>query len=237
MLDDIKIYEGNISKGKYNGHGLLYKDSLLHYEGYFKDNLKHGNGIIYYKDEKTIKCYGHFINNNLYYGANNYSSGELCFKGYFKNGYYKEGILLNKNGKIRFKGLFNKKGFYHGEVYDTNEKIIYIGRVLNNKPHGYGKRINNGIFECGIFFKGKLVSGEISLQKFNLKDKDGTIIAYGGIIDKKLYGDVSVLIDIRHGYYMDFIFFNNICCGYIKEELINYAKFRQFLKKEIINKK
>ena len=80
FFNEVK-YIGDMTDGKFNGHGELYLSDKLYYKGCFKDNLFHGKG----------RLYSNFC--DLY-------NGEF-FKGYV-NG---KGIVRWRNGNL-YKGQF-----------------------------------------------------------------------------------------------------------------------------------
>jgi len=64
----IKIYEGQIVEGKYNGEGVSYWDTTgsINWEGKWKNNQKHGKGKLY-DDTGNLICNCTFENDQMLY--------------------------------------------------------------------------------------------------------------------------------------------------------------------------
>ena len=71
------IFEGNYTKGKREGHGILVYENGDKYEGNFSNNVKNGEGIYYYKSGATWK--GHFDDDKMN-GEGTYSKNEKIIK-------------------------------------------------------------------------------------------------------------------------------------------------------------
>ena len=147
FYDDIK-YIGNVIDGKFNGSGKIFIRDKLYYEGFFKNNLFHGDGILY-------SNYCDYYNGKFYNGyANGYGEIRWC------NGISYKG-LITKN-LINGLGIYK---YYNGSYYDGNFK--------NGFKSGEGKYIC--IFENNIIvkiyskdWKNDLLNGKGEIQCKNM---------------------------------------------------------------------
>lgn len=138
------LYIGKLVDGKMEGKGTYVfsqeDGTELEYVGYFKEDMKHGNGV----------C--ELPNNCIYIGQ----WKDDVMDGIGKMIYSSEDEYLGnwKNGKKEGHGVYTWKNsgkyigeFKHGKMdgigicYDDNEFIIYEGEFKNNLPHGQGTYI------------------------------------------------------------------------------------------------
>ena len=135
---------------------IIYENGE-YYIGEILNGLKHGKGILYYKNG-TIKYDGNFIKDKYegigkyIYESSNYYIGEMLNG--LKHG---KGIEYYKNGDIKYDGNFvNDK--YEGEgKYIWEDGEYYIGQWVNDLRHGKGilYYTNGAIKYNGNFIKGK----------------------------------------------------------------------------------
>ena len=151
------LYEGEFTNGSKNGKGKLYDyDGCFIIEGNFKSDMP--DGVCSYS---------------------NLSSGKKYFMGMMKNGIpdgYGEhtnfmGITImgnQKNMKFNGKCKIYRKG-----------KLYYEGYMTNNRKHGYGKIIIDGIEWNGRFIHG-LMTGHYRTTFNNIETvgdfMDGTLV-------------------------------------------------------------
>ena len=113
FFNDVK-YIGDISDGKFNGHGELYLSERIYYKGNFKDNLFHGKGQL-------------FSNFCDIYNGN-------FFEGYV-NGH---GIVRWRNGNL-YKGQFEENLIHGFGIYEYNNGSRYKGNFVKGNRSGKGK--------------------------------------------------------------------------------------------------
>jgi hypothetical protein len=146
------IYKGDIKNFKKEGKGKE-KTNDFSYEGEFVNDMKHGNGKIFY-------------NNNGDYYEGQFSNGLITGKGFYKwknqHTYFGDFVC----GKMHGKGLYKwtDGNQYEGEYINNikegqgefkwNDGKIYKGRFENGKPHGKGLLTIKGITFDAIFDKG-----------------------------------------------------------------------------------
>lgn len=150
-------FEGEFIEGKLNGQGKSYmSDNIwftyghhytleiyLFYEGQFKDDCRHGEGVTYH------------------------SNGDIGSKGRFEKDMMVDGETYLPNSHTLFtKGTRNQFGL-HGEncsTYHENGTINEFGTFVNGKLHGYGKRYNmDGSCVTGQFNNGKLMEQDLGV--------------------------------------------------------------------------
>ena len=164
--EDNGYYFGNIENGKKNGFGIQYEFKLIHlnpistwltytctaqqlyrkpekyiqrrvYMGEWKDDLYHGDGILLYDNKYTYK--GKFINGKENVGELFYPSGELAYKGKWKNRVF-SGLGKLHSLKNTYIGNFQDgklNGF--GVLFNKDNELIYSGLWKNNIMSGIGK--------------------------------------------------------------------------------------------------
>ena len=146
------IYKGDIKNFKKEGKGKE-KTNDFSYEGEFVNDMKHGNGKIFY------------YNNGDYYEGQFYN-GLITGKGFYKwknqHTYFGDFVC----GKMHGKGLYKwtDGNQYEGEYINNikegqgefkwNDGKIYKGRFENGKPHGKGLLTIKGITFDAIFDNG-----------------------------------------------------------------------------------
>lgn len=143
-------YIGEIYKKKPNGLGI-FQDPLYKYEGYWKNGIQNGNGILY---EKGKKIYSGNWENGLWNGKGilYYPDGKKNYSGEFKNNFFHgEGTFYNKKGDKIYQGSFDKSKFSgFGYLFQSSLYKIFEGEFSNNKKNGFGTefdRNGNKIFE------------------------------------------------------------------------------------------
>ena len=146
------IYKGDIKNFKKEGKGKE-KTNDFSYEGEFVNDMKHGNGKIFY-------------NNNGDYYEGQFYNGAITGKGFYKwknqHTYFGDFVC----GKMHGKGLYKwtDGNQYEGEYINNikegqgefkwNDGKIYKGSFENGKPHGKGLLTIKGITFDAIFDNG-----------------------------------------------------------------------------------
>ena len=166
ILYNFEMYEKYIGYWKddmYHGEGILYDDTWfeIEYEGNFQYGEKHGKGTWYGVFEKYI---GEFENNKkqgygiIYYGD------EIMYFGMWKDDCYDgKGTLFTQNGTLSYHGDFKKNEMDgQGTFYYENGNIAYNGQVKDGKYNGYGEMFHPEtrlICFQGLFENGKYKRG------------------------------------------------------------------------------
>ena len=178
---------------EYEGYGKIFFENGEYYIGEFKNSLRNGKGICYYKNEKII-LFGDIVDDkfkgsgNIEYQLYDYYIGE--WKDGLRNG---KGIL-NFTNKCKYEGYWvDNKAEGNGKYNDINEDY-YIGQWKNNLPNGKGilynkngninyegdwvnnKKNGNGkiIFDNGDYYIGHF-KNDLQNEKGILYDKNGNI--------------------------------------------------------------
>jgi hypothetical protein len=154
MVDDNgrkREFEGEFNAGKKNGTGreVSYNGSV--YNGYWKNDKYHGQGIKTWAiDNKDIVLAGETLAKANYTYEGDYKEGEI-------NG---KGTLKNQNGEIIFEGEWKDNLLHKGTVkmpLKFNEEIIsYVGTINNGVPDGTG--VNN--YPNGDVYEGEWQDGK-----------------------------------------------------------------------------
>ena len=164
---------------KYTGLSKIYHEcGNLKYEGYFKNGLYDGSGIVYY------------TNGNLYYNTT-FSKGETV-AGHV--------IMYYQNGNLCYSGHWEKNQYNGlGKLYwDHPDKIIkYEGHFYNGKYHGEGtssKSLDITGNKYVIEFKGRWDMGEFRGIGLKIICYPNKKIHYQGAYDynnKRFHGTVE----------------------------------------------
>ena len=125
------------------------------YNGFFKNNKRHGQGVYKWKDGTTLN--GKFYNGNPSYGTYAFAMGD------------------------KYVGNFNSDWKRHGQgTYTWKNGNKYVGQWQNSKMHGQGtKTYKNGKIERGIWKNDKFtdLKSKSASSKNKIKAKD-TIKSY-----------------------------------------------------------
>jgi hypothetical protein len=164
LVNEGKYYGEKMNEMKHGRGIYLYEDEvedenknkktkeLRRYEGYWKKNEKHGEGILYYFDLQGKQ--------------------RERYKGTFKNGKrHGQGTLIFNYGLSKFKGIWKNDEKYHGTL--TTQSVTYVGYFQNDEYNGYGTiTYNEGTKETytGYFKNGKRHGfGETKNNDFSYK--------------------------------------------------------------------
>ena len=159
-------YESNYINGERNGHGKIYYNKILKFEGEYKEGKKDGmekeynlyNNLIFegeYKYDRKVK-------GKLYIKGTLEFEGEFLYnKKWNGKGYDKDGNILyeliNGNGKVK-------------EYYPSHDWLIFEGEYLNGRRNGKGKEYNKEgklIFE-GDYMYDQMWTGKLYDTKNNI---------------------------------------------------------------------
>ena len=147
----------NNNDDDFEDNGKLFYENGDFYIGQILNGLRHGKGILYYKNG-DIKYDGYFVKDK-YEGTGKFfwKDGNF-YDGQWLNGHkHGKGIEYYKNGKIKYDGDFvNDRAEGNGE-YIWEDGNSYIGQWLNGLKHGKGILFDkNGEIE----YEGNFVNGQ-----------------------------------------------------------------------------
>ena len=132
-----EYYTDSISK--YEGYGKFIYEDCSYYIGKFKNSLRHGKGIQYYK-KKTIAHFDHFNDNNELEGSRiiDYQTFDYYIGEWKEDLYNGKGKLYHKV-KANFIGDWIDNQFLQGigKFVDENGDY-YIGEWKNGLKNGKG---------------------------------------------------------------------------------------------------
>ena len=158
---DGDFYEGECGKfWKKNGYGvLLYANNGNRYVGMFENDMRHGDGTLFYQSGE--KYNGSWEKGNVHgKGTYHWPNGD-SYQGYWTNGkrdgkgqlYSIRGMVYDgewRNDQINGNGTYNYENGdrYEGEflngkkegkgVLNLFKSVTYDGEFLNDNAHGYG---------------------------------------------------------------------------------------------------
>ena len=151
LVNDKFIYDGQFKDGLFHGKGTIEFNSGCIYLGDFVDNIIEGEGRFIYDDGKYY--IGKFHNykrhgDGILFSKNN----EIIYQGTFVDDKYDgQGTLLLNEG-IHYIGDFkNGEKNGHGELYDKNNNIILEGQFYKDKPLGSYKFFKGKDYFIGEF--------------------------------------------------------------------------------------
>ena len=211
IFSNNRIFQGEFKFDNLNGFGYEFyskkvsnKFSNFLYEGFWRNGLKEGYGILHTEKINYLQKYSNgrliysimekFWNKNNYYGEYfnekfegfgilNYSNGDK-FEGWFKNDLKNgSGIYSWADGDFYVGKFVDDKREGKGKFYVKN-KIVYDGNWKNNNFNGFGKYFykNGNVFEG--FWKNGLKNGKGKMFYFKSKEwknenyKDDKLINY-----------------------------------------------------------
>ena len=163
-------YEGEIKDSKRDGYGKLILENGIYYIGQWKNDMKHGKGTLYKKDNSLI------------------------YEGDFENDKYNGFGQLNEENGDYYIGEW-KDGLKHGlgKMYNKKKNIIYEGNFENGMRNGIGKYFENkGKYYIGQWSDNK--KDEIGIE-INEKDNKQTYINYSNNSQKYFYSDDNYYIE------------------------------------------
>ena len=163
-------YEGEIKDNKRDGYGKLILENGIYYIGQWKNDMKHGKGTLYKKDDSLI------------------------YEGDFENDKYNGfGESIEENGNI-YIGQW-KDGLKHGlgKLYNKKNNIIYEGKFENGMRNGIGKYFENkGKYYIGQWSNNK--KDEVGIE-INEKDNQQIYINFNNNSQKYFYSDDNYYLD------------------------------------------
>ena len=162
-----KNTKANYSKRTKEENGIIRFESGNYYKGEEKDGIRHGKGILYYK------------NGNIFYEGD-----------WVDDSPEGNGKLIEENGNY-YIGQF-KKGLRHGKgkMYNKNGELTYEGDYVNDIEEGYGKKIiPSGSYYIGQFKQGKR-NGKGAMYK-----KNGELTYEGEFVDNAAEGHGKIIHD------------------------------------------
>ena len=143
FLNDIIIYnkdqyEGEFVNDKYEGKGKYNYEDGKYYIGEWKNGLRNGRGILYYKNG-NILYEGDFVNDKFEGNGKYIWEDGSYYIGLWKNGLCNgKGTEYNKNGEIVYEGDFINDKFEGIGHFIYEDGKYYIGQWNNNLPNGKG---------------------------------------------------------------------------------------------------
>ena len=186
-------FEGYFKDGVIEGQGMFYSKTLGYkYLGDFKNNKCHGNGKMIYEDKMIYE--GSFVEGykdgqgKLTFSEGVYYEGDFKKNNFDGKGkfVFNDGRNYNgdwKNNAMDGRGVFQWENGdkYNGE-YKNNIKEgngvysygcnLYDGSWVNNKPHGEGTLLCDGVRIEGYFRYGKIlemIDGKGASRELTLK--------------------------------------------------------------------
>lgn len=192
-----KEYKGGFKKGKKEGYGKEIYINGEYYLGYFKNDLKNGNGKLFNKFN-NIKIESIWVDNLVQdnkYIIEYYDNGNKKFEGEC-NGLNKDGTgkEYDYSEKLIFEGIFENDKRKSGKIH-YNGMIIFDGVFSNNEPLSGKFYYNNGIkiSECEVItFDNELInSNSIYKDRYLIGDDillfhdDGSIKFEGNLLKKR----------------------------------------------------
>ena len=153
--NDYILYEGDFSNGKLNGYGKCAYDNGNYYIGQFSNNLRHGKGTLFYKNN-SIKYEGDFIK-DLAEGNGKYiwEDGDYYIGQFYNNLRHGKGTEYYKNDKEKYIGDFIKNKYEGNGKYIWENGNYYIGQWVNGLKHGKGIIYSN---DNQIIYEGNFVN-------------------------------------------------------------------------------
>lgn len=147
-------YKGSWEKGQKSGLGFLqYPNHHVEYYGYWKNDMRNGQGVQYYEDAKYV---GNF-EDNLRHGTGDYIwKNGWIYKGQWNKGKCSGMGKLYKPGGVLFYDGFFDNFMRTGKGIQYNSNGMYEGNFKNNKANGFGVYT----WKSGVKFEGNWIGGK-----------------------------------------------------------------------------
>jgi hypothetical protein len=147
FLGGVRVYEGYWKDDLRHGEGKEYREGDLVFEGIWNKGVPWtGSGKVFSEDKKSefrgeIRE-GKRLKGSLITEGNLIYEGEFKCDGLARNDFNGKGKLY-KNNKLIFEGLFLSGNIWEGEgkVFDNNDQMVYEGQHKGGLHHGKGIRI------------------------------------------------------------------------------------------------
>lgn len=150
-FDDIYVgqFEGNIR----HGFGKLYYSNRSIYEGFWKNDKKHGNGVFMWKDGS--KYCGQFKEGVFHgHGRRIYSNGSYYDGEFLKGKKCGKGFMRFKNGDT-YEGEWDDDDMHGKGIYRWSTGDVFVGKFERDKRTGEGVlTMNNGEVIRGTWERG-----------------------------------------------------------------------------------
>lgn len=152
---DIKTVAGDCE----NGDALVIYKNGDRYDGFFKDSLYHGQGMLRLKSKEY---YEGTFSKGLYDSIGYLQlPNKDVYEGSFKAGLYDGiGTLTEYKGRV-YTGSFSKGKMNGSGSISLPNGDKYIGSFKNEEIDGYGEYYSRGFLTNGFFRKSKLINGKI----------------------------------------------------------------------------
>jgi len=216
-------YKGFFNEGSFNGYGEYYdSENKTIYRGEFKDNNKHGVGMLsirgeifrgYFSNGKMLSCYfnNDFITKN--FEENQKTIAKLSVQEIISEVFYighKTDYEINGFAKVRLSGGFRYEGeVFHDEIsgYGRIQKkkdgrLVdhYLGEFKEQMFEGLGRKITKDVIYEGIFVEG--LENGIGKLKFSRNNEE----ILGCFKKGRMHGlciHVKDDIVVEYGFYQD----------------------------------
>ena len=247
------IFEGEfLDDIMWNGYGIKAIDySKEIYEGFFKNNQKHGKGkaFIEYNNKKIILFEGEYLYDLQKKGKEFYKNGQIKYEGEYLMGNKYKGKEFNEEGKLLFEGeYFGSQQKWNGiiNIYGKNNKVINDDNTSSGSSSCSG-RSDNDSFVSGrgscisdkennneLLFEGVYLNGEKHGKFKNYKNKQ--LIFEGNYLYNEKNGKGKLYNEFGKIIYEGEYLFNKKWKG---KEYIYFSDRKDILKAEyeIFNKK
>lgn len=151
----VKLFVGNFSNDKFEGHGKLFLGTLVRYEGSFREGVYDGVGTLYDSSYKR-KIYTGSFEAGQFHGQGTafkydkedwWISSPKVYEGQWKAGRY-HGTVVKYHDKVTLKNVIQfsgewKEGFLYGPHNEYSTKGI---KILSGTFNEQGRRIGQFVF-------------------------------------------------------------------------------------------
>lgn len=152
LIKNSGVFIGNFENGNANGMCSYFKNGSLKYKGQWKEHKFHGNGILYSDGDSTIGVWG---NGKLLSAKTTQHTQYGRYSGDIKNNLPNgEGTMNYNNGWI-YEGEWDD-GIWNGYGELTTSDFLYSGYWEQGKPNGEGAVS----YAAGGYYDGTWKNGE-----------------------------------------------------------------------------
>ena len=208
-LNNVIFYEGNFLNFKFHGYGVLISSSEDIYVGFFKDGLKHGNGIIFNLVSLELICSGKFIKNIFQNEDSEFHKLEMKIEAYLNSSKGTNSLFLKKVTQKSLQNYYIRKNYptlpenkNKYNIFDSILQFRFIEKSLATKSDYLYKKIkksslisylNHHDIQFEAKNKKKIWKALLQYRENELKEDESKFDFFGNeIIDPVLANDSHI---------------------------------------------
>jgi hypothetical protein len=199
-------YIGEMKNNKMDGYGVLNVSgtgkglSGYRYEGNWKNNLKHGEGIMTYSDGSYVK--GTYVENQLHGFAVKVIKDQYTYYGEYEKGRETIGYMRWVNGtkyvgewKRGYEGKYKRFDMQGLGILTSSDGKILVGEFKDGEAEGFvATKVPDD--EHDLTYIGERLNGKANgIGYMEIREKEGRRKYLGNFLDNKKHGQGMIIIE------------------------------------------